>query len=212
MPLPEKVSGLVKRVPFYKDLRQRYDLDRLRRAIAAANPLNVVIGGGQRLYDGWVFTDKDLLDIANPVSWQKLFVPNSIDRILCEHVLEHLSIAECRVALAQCGLYLRPGGLLRVAVPDSYRRDTAYVAEAAPPNAGHQVFYNVDTFTPILIQAGFDATPLEYFDRDEQFHAEPWDEREGMIVRSARFDTQKEFQRGDLHYTSLIIDARKPHR
>src|SRR5581483_8599020 len=121
MPLPEKVSGLVKRVPFYKDLRQRYDLDRLRRAIAAANPLNVVIGGGQRLYDGWVFTDKDLLDIANPVSWQKLFVPNSIDRILCEHVLEHLSIAECRVALAQCGLGAYCESQFRIAIVETRR-------------------------------------------------------------------------------------------
>ena len=190
-------------------MRRRLEIEKLRRRIAAAKPLNVVIGGGQRPYEGWIFTDRDFLDVTQPEDWRILFNQDSIDRILCEHMLEHLTEAQASVALGECYRYLKHGGLLRLAVPDGYRRDAAYIAEAAPPNDGHQVFYNIDTLTQLLSSIGFYVSPLEYFDRDEKFHAQPWDETEGMIVRSARFDQQKNFQRGDLYYTSLIVDARK---
>jgi predicted SAM-dependent methyltransferase len=208
--LGHTLAGIVRRIPFYKELRRNPQLGRLRRRIISSSPLQVVIGGGQTAYDGWIFTDRDLLDITSPHDWSKLFDPDSIDRLLCEHVLEHLSEAESANALAECYRYLKPGGLMRIAVPDGYRRDPAYVAEASPPNAGHKVFFNVDTLPPLLQRVGFSVLPLEYFDQNEQFHAQPWDESEGLIMRSVRFDTQRDFQRGDLYYTSLIVDARKP--
>jgi predicted SAM-dependent methyltransferase len=124
-------------------------------------------------------------------------------------MLEHLSEEQARTTVAECFRYLKPGGLFRVAVPDGYRRDPAYVAEASPPNDGHLVLYNVDTLTALLQSAGFTVTPLEYFDAQEQFYAVPWDEKDGLIMRSARFDKQQDFQRGDLFYTSVIVDARK---
>ncbi len=210
MQLSHTLAGIARRIPFYEELRRKPHRDRLRRQIISSSPLQVVIGGGQTSYEGWIFTDRDFLDITNPRDWRNLFEPNSIDRLLCEHVLEHLSEPECASALAECYRYLKPGGLMRIAVPDGYRRDPAYVAEAAPPNDGHKVFFNIDTLPPLLVSAGFRVLPLEYFDQSEQFHAQPWDEREGLIMRSARFDTQKDFQRGDLYYTSLIVDARKP--
>ena len=72
----------------------------------------------------------------------------------------------------------------------------------------HQML-TTSTLTAALQSVGFTTTPLEYFDAQEQFHAAPWDEKDGLIQRSARFDTQQSFQRGDLFYTSLIVDARK---
>ncbi len=210
MQLGHTLTAIARRVPFYKGVRHKYEIDRLRRLIASSTPLNVVIGGGETSYEGWIFTDRDSLDITSPSEWSKLFTPGSIDRLLCEHVLEHLSEQQGADALAECYRYLKPGGLMRLAVPDGYRRDPAYVAEASPPNDGHKVFYNVDTLTPLMERVGFRVLPLEYFDQSEQFHAQPWDEREGLIMRSARFDTQKDFERGDLYYTSLIVDARKP--
>ncbi len=210
MQVKAKVSALARGVPFYRDIRHKYEIEKLRRAIASAAPLNVVIGGGQTSFAGWIFTDRDFLDITNPNEWSILFQPNSIDRILCEHVLEHLSEEDCRVALTESYRNLKPGGLMRVAVPDGYRRDPVYVKEASPPKDGHQVLYNVDTLTALLRSAGFTTTPLEYFDAHEQFRAVPWDENDGFIQRSARFDTQQNFRRGNLFYTSLIVDARKP--
>ncbi len=124
-------------------------------------------------------------------------------------MLEHLSEGEAQAALTECYRYLKLNGLFRLAVPDVYRRDPRYVKEVAPPADGHKVLYNVDTLTALLQSVGFKTTPLEYFDAQEQFHAFTWEQNEGLIMRSVRFDTQQEFQRDGLFYTSLIVDARK---
>ena len=80
---------------------------------------------------------------------------------MAEHVLEHLSESECILALQQCRLYLRHGGLLRLAVPDGYRRDSAYMAEVTPPKDGHKMLFTVDSLVSMLESAGFRAVPLE---------------------------------------------------
>jgi predicted SAM-dependent methyltransferase len=209
MSVANALVRIARQIPFYCDVRRRVQIEQLRRKVASTTPLNLVIAGGETSYEGWIFTDRDLLDVTQPADWAALFAPDSIDRILCEHLLEHLTAAEARVALCECYRYLKADGLLRLAVPDGYRRDPAYVAEAAPPNDGHQVFYNVHTLTTLVSSVGFDVAPLEYFDEHEKFHARQWNEHEGMIARSARFDSQEKFRRGDLYYTSLIIDARK---
>jgi predicted SAM-dependent methyltransferase len=193
----------------YKRLTRKRRVWNLHKAISSAKPLKIVLGAGPTEFRGWIQTDKELLDVTSPRDWGELFEPASIDSVLSEHMLEHLTESEARIALRECYRYLKPGGLLRIAVPDGYRRDPKYVAEVSPPNDGHKMLYNVDNLTAALRNAGFTTTPLEYFDAQEQFHASPWDEKDGLIQPSIRFDTQKEFQRGDLFYTSVIIDARK---
>jgi len=199
-----KQSGL------YKQLSRRRRVSNLRKQAATARPLKVMLGAGPVRLPGWLQTDKELLDVTSPSDWSALFEPESIDSLLSEHMLEHLTETEARIALTECYRYLKRGGLFRIAVPDGYRRDAAYVAEASPPNDGHQALYNIDTLTALLQSVGFATTPLEYFDAQEQFHAVPWDEKEGLVRRSARFDTQQDFRRGNLFYTSVIVDARKP--
>lgn len=209
MLLKKSAPQSLRQSSLYKQLSRKRRVWNLRKQISAANPLKVVLGAGPTHFAGWLQTDIELLDVTSPTDWNALFEPNSIDSLLSEHMLEHLNDEEARVALAECYRYLKPGGLFRIAVPDGNRRDPAYVAEAAPPNDGHQVFYTVDTLTAVLQRAGFKTTALEYFDADEVFHANLWDEMEGYIQRSARFDTQQAFRHGDLFYTSVIVDARK---
>ena len=199
----------LKRSSIYQQLNRKRRQWLLRKQFSNANPLRVILGAGPITFDGWFQTDKELLDVTSPEDWSILFKPESIDYVMSEHMLEHLSEDEARIAATECYRYLKPGGLFRVAVPDGFRRDAAYVKEAAPPNDGHKVFYNVNTLTALLEGVGFKTTPLEYFDAAEQFRAITWDEKDGMIRRSARFDTQQDFKRDGLFYTSLIIDARK---
>lgn len=209
MILTKYAPPTLKRSSIYQQLNRKRRQWLLRKQLNNASPLRVILGAGPIKFEGWFQTDKELLDVTSPDDWNVLFKPDSIDRVLSEHMLEHLTEDEGRIAAGECFRYLKPGGLFRVAVPDGYRRDPAYVKEAAPPNDGHQVFYNVNTLTALLEGAGFRTTPLEYFDAQEQFHATTWDEEDGMIRRSVRFDTQQDFQRDGLFYTSLIIDARK---
>jgi predicted SAM-dependent methyltransferase len=199
----------LKQAGLYQRLSRERRLRSLRRQIAAAQPLRIVIGSGPTAFAGWLATDQAILDITSPSDWSSLFAANSIDRLLAEHVLEHLSEADCVIALRESYRYLKRPGLFRIAVPDGYRRDPVYVAEVSPPHDGHQVLCNVDSLTALLESVGFVVTPLEYFDAKEEFHSVPWDEQEGHVYRSLRFDSQVAFQRGKLFFTSLIVDARK---
>lgn len=209
MVLTKLAPQAVKRSSLYKQLMRKRLQSNLRKEISTANPLKVMLGAGPTQVTGWFQTDKEILDVTSPDDWSILFTPDSIDSLLSEHMLEHLSEEEARAALTECYRYLKPKGLFRLAVPDGNRRDPMYVKEVAPPADGHKMLFTIDTLTAMLRSVGFATTPLEYFDADERFHAFAWDQNEGMIMRSVRFDTQQEFQRDGLFYTSLIVDARK---
>ena len=209
MILTKYAPQTVKQSSVYKRLMKKRLQWKLRKEVSTASPLKVMLGAGPSQYAGWFQTDKDILDVTSPEDWSILFAPNSIDSLLSEHMLEHLSEDEARSALTDCYRYLKPKGLFRLAVPDGYRRDPAYVKEVSPPNDGHKMLYNIDSLTALLQSVGFATTPLEYFDAQERFHAIGWDQNDGMIRRSVRFDTQQAFQRDGLFYTSLIVDARK---
>jgi predicted SAM-dependent methyltransferase len=173
-------------------------------------PLNVIIGAKDTEYSDWLPTDLPLLDVGLRRSWQWLFRTDSIDRLLSEHVFEHLDEQQNRAAFQNCFTFLKPGGRLRIAVPDGNRRDASYVAEVTPPHDGHKSLFTITSLTKMLEDTGFSVQPLEYFDENEVFHAESWHPADGMVLRSKPFDRQIAFQRGDLYYTSLIVDAFKP--
>ena len=191
-------------------VRQALRLRAIRTEAKTIRPLNVILGAGPITMQGWVATDSEVLDVTSSRAWKRLFVPGSIDRLMAEHLFEHLSDAECGRAFTECFRYLRPGGLLRIAVPDGNRKDAVYSDEIRPPKDGHQLLFTVDDLTQRLIRAGFRVTPLEFFDAKEEFHCYPWNEDDGLIRRSARYDRRERFKRGAVYYTSLIVDARKP--
>ena len=209
MVLTKFAPQAVKQSSLYKQLMRKRQQWKLRSELSTATPLRVILGAGPTKCDGWFQTDKEILDVTSPDDWSRLFAPGSIDTLLSEHMLEHLSEEEAQSALVECHRYLKPRGLFRLAVPDGYRRDPAYLKEVAPPADGHKMLYTIDTLTALLQSAGFETKPLEYFDAEERFHAFAWDQKDGMIMRSVRFDTQQEFQRNGFFYTSLIVDARK---
>jgi predicted SAM-dependent methyltransferase len=187
--------------------KRRKDLARL---IHQSEELNIIIGAGSSTYAGWISTDVDTLDITSEADWQHYFQPGTINHLLSEHVFEHLSEQQCKTTFRLCFKYLTAGGKLRVAVPDGYRRDKVYASAVRPPQDGHLMLFTVDNLTAMLQEAGFQVTPLEYFDAADCFHAVEWDIADGKINRSAKFDKREKFKRDNVHYTSLIVDAVKP--
>ena len=190
--------------------RQRARLERLART---SRPLRVVLGSGSVDAAGWIGTDIDQLDIVAEQNWRRYFREGDIDAILAEHVWEHLTDAQAASAARQCFRYLRPGGRLRVAVPDGLHPDPSYVDAVRPGGSGpgandHKVLYTVHTLRSVFDNAGFDTRALEYFDEGGQFHFVEWDPADGMIRRSRRFDPRN--ADGQLHYSSIILDAVKP--
>lgn len=188
--------------------RQRRQVSELH-ALAWRPLKRVVVGAGPTHYDGWVSTDMQALNLLEPATWRRFVAPGTLDAILAEHVWEHLTPEQAVVAAGTCFQFLKPGGYLRVAVPDGHHPDPAYINDVRPGGTGdgaddHKVLYTHDTFAQVFATAGFEVRKYEYFDADGVFHAEPWDEKQGLIRRSQRFDARNA---QSLVYTSIVLDA-----
>jgi len=183
------------------------------KALARAKFKGIVIGSAGTNFEGWVSTDKDTLDLLDENTWKRYIEPDSLNAILAEHVWEHLSPREAAIAARTCYLFLKPGGRLRVAVPDGYHPDPSYIESVKPGGTGsgaddHQVLYTYLTFGDLFAGAGYEVYIHEYFDENGQFHYNDWNPSDGMIQLSKRYDSRNSGER--LAYTSVVLDAVKP--
>jgi predicted SAM-dependent methyltransferase len=76
------------------------------------------------------------------------------------------------------------------------------------PAATHKIIYDYETFKSVFEKAGFEVSLLEYCDENGDFHFVYWNEEDGKIGRSFRFDTRNSIDK--LGMVSVIIDAKKP--
>lgn len=186
--------------------------------ISLNHPLKIIIGAGEQSYPGWIATQQEQLDLLNRDDWEASFADRPIDALLCEHVWEHLTEEQGRLAAAICYDYLKPGGYLRCAVPDGNFPDETYQdiiqiggpGPAAHPAADHKIVYEYELFADVFRKAGFEVDLLEYCDANGRFHYNQWDPKQGIIYRSLLLDHRN--QKGDLKSVSIIVDARKPVR
>jgi predicted SAM-dependent methyltransferase len=199
------------------DLRLRSKLRHLVRKYRLAQLSGyqlkrIVIGSGGTSFEGWVPTERDELDLLSESDWEHYFEESSLDAILAEHVWEHLTFEESLAAARTCHRFLKPGGYLRVAVPDGYHPNPHYIAEVKPGGNGvgaddHKALYTYAALSKLFESAGFTVNLLEYFDEDGHFHFVDWLSSDGFIERSKRFDSRN--CDTALSYTSIILDAIK---
>jgi predicted SAM-dependent methyltransferase len=184
-----------------------------RRTPRINDAKRIVVGAARTAYPGWISTNRATLDLLKREDFARHWVPGSREIFLAEHVWEHLTEEQGRAAAAHCFEFLRPGGRLRIAVPDGLNPDPEYREYVRPGGSGpgaddHKILYTAATLKALLEGAGFTCTLLEYWDEAGLFQAIEWDAKQGHIMRSRRFDPRN--QGGSLRYTSLIIDAIKP--
>lgn len=188
-------------------------LSKLLRAFLSCIPVKtyskIIIGAADTGQNGFLSTDIDLLDVTKPKDWSKLFYKGKLTNIVAEHVFEHLSHKECLRAFMLCYEYLDHGGVLRIAVPDKYRKDLAYVREVKPPADGHKSYFGFDDLSNMLENVGFKTKKLEWHDKRGVFHHTAYSKAHGKISRSLANDRQSKFKVDGHYYTSLIIDAIK---
>ncbi|SNT01598.1 Methyltransferase domain-containing protein [Geodermatophilus pulveris] len=111
---------------------------RLRQLHDSGAPLLLNLGSGTYNVPGWVNIDlwgwHAAWGVHPDVVWdlrRPLPLPDgAVDAVFMEHVLEHLPAREGLGALEQCHRLLRPGGVLRLSVPDFGRYARSYVAAA----------------------------------------------------------------------------------
>ncbi len=204
--------------PILRPLRRRADLEaergRIRDEILqcqrAGKAVKIIIGAGQTRYPGWIATDMPAFDALNRKHWERLFPPQSLDRVLAEHVFEHLRPDQLGAFLAIAADYLAPGGRIRIAVPDGSHPDPAYIQRVKPGGSGvgaddHKVLYTGESLGKALRDSGYQYRLLEHFDAAGNFQRRAWQAEDGFVQRSAEHDRRN--AGGQLNYTSVIVDC-----
>ena len=125
--------------------------------------MNLNLGSGQKSVENYLCVDKSprlllsklqfgnflrsMLEKNYEVPWDKeikymdvrklKFRENSVSNIYSSHLLEHLYFYEARKLLDDCYFFLKPGGVLRLALPDYHEFISQYVSNSAvdPINA-----------------------------------------------------------------------------
>jgi predicted SAM-dependent methyltransferase len=76
--------------------------------------LKLNIGAGEVEIEGFVPIDKRFGDEAYPLRYES----NSVDEIRASHILEHFGHGESQDVVGEWARVLKPGGKIRIAVPD----------------------------------------------------------------------------------------------
>ena len=185
----------------------------LRQQIESHDRIRLAIGAESDCSEDWIAAECDQLDLVNSASWSCFLQKSSVDAILAEQVWEHLSEQDGKTAARNCFQFLRPGGYLRVAVPDGFHPSQQRQMLRSPDSsetsrAEHGSLYNHRSFAEVFLQAGFQVQLIEYFDKQGVFHSHHWDVSKGLIKRTLLFDDRNLAQ--PFAYTSLVLDAVKP--
>src|SRR5437868_7824456 len=192
-----------------KRVRSKHQMIRL---VIGAGTTEFFIGPRGSNYDGWLITDRHSLDALDAGDWSALFSESSIDRILAEHVIEHWTESQFLTFLANIEPFVAMTGSIRIAAPDGFHPEPAYIESVKPGGTGegssdHNELNDCSSIERLIAGTNWSCEFLEYYDSEGEFHWKPWRISDGFIERSARFDERN--QERPLSYTSLIFDLTK---
>ncbi|PWU25509.1 MAG: hypothetical protein C5B48_00950 [Candidatus Rokuibacteriota bacterium] len=147
-----------------------------RRIAGEGRDLRLHLASGANRLPGWV--NIDIYGMNPDLQWDLRhgipFPDDSAQAVFLEHFLEHLTLADALAVLDECRRALRPGGTIRVGVPDfgryleSYAGDRSFIEQLRPgrPTSllavaevalahGHRSVWDAATLTLALEEAGF---------------------------------------------------------
>ena len=204
----------------------------IRRYLQTSKEPKLQIGCGPMVVEGWLNTDLEPaaergiihLDICETMP----FPDNSFAIIFSEHVIEHITLESTLQHLHDCRRVLRPGGVLRIALPDLDFLFDYYKPQLTPTQQsfldvmseefhpgfplrsptilfndyvrlwGHQFIYDRRLFADLLTAAGF--TAIEQCKVKESMHASLNGlERHGSAISDAYNKLQ-----------TMVFEASKP--
>lgn len=97
---------------------------KVRRLINANDKVMLNIGCGTDYKEGWINIDNNSdnninrLDLNWDLRYSLPFADNSVDFIFNEHFIEHLTVEESQKSIKDFMRVLKPGGVMRIAMPD----------------------------------------------------------------------------------------------
>ena len=142
--------------------------------LAGTRPLRLHLGCGWSYIENWVNVDlfATRADIAWDLRQGMPLADDSVDAIFHEHMLEHLSLRDGLLFTEECRRVLKPGGVLRIGVPDAGACIDSYSGKGNPDWArsrptgmlavqglfyenGHRAMYDSETLVLMCVAAGF---------------------------------------------------------
>ena len=174
--------------------------------------IKIVVGAGPTKYRGWFSTDIVTLDVTNEEHFKKYFKSKKINRVLAEHVLEHLTDKEIILLVSNLYNYSSDDINIRIAVPDGLHKDEGYINTVKPGGTGigaddHKHLFNYNSLASYFEKYNFTSYPLEYWDENQKFHSKYSNDENGYVIRT--YINDKRNVDGTPRYTSLIVDFRK---
>lgn len=193
LPLGMRNAGKTAVVRFLSPVAAR----RLRRVVAEVRDPKLHLACGRIHLEGWI--NVDLIGSRADVWWDLRYplpiADGSAAGIFHEHLLEHLPLGAAVHFLRECHRLLRPGGILRVAVPDfgRYARDYAlngrFIGQVRPGRPTpllalnevvychqHRSAWDGETLGALLAEIGFEQAAAQPFG-DSRFQPAPDSER-----------------------------------
>lgn len=194
-----------------------YRRQKIRLPVAANKNIKIIVGAAETYQKGWFSTNEQWLDITKETDWKNVFQGKPLlTHVVAEHVFEHLTPQQAADALQHIHRHLRPGGRVRIAVPDGYNPDEDYIRHVGIAGIGddaadHKQLLNVDTLSNLLQESGFETVHVEGYNKDGQLVQNAYDISEGFIMRSRTNpsiaqDSPWSFPDSN---TSLIVDGIK---
>ena len=170
------------------------------------------MGAATTNYPKWIPSNIDTLDLLQEKDFYRVLGNKKINKVLAEHVFEHLEEEDLLIALKNIHKFLMPGGNIRIAVPDGFHRDPSYIEYVKPGGNGpggedHKLLFNYQIMSNLLVESKFKVKLLEYWDESGKFHTTYQNDNLGYIIRC--FINHRYNQDGNPNYTSLIVDAIK---
>jgi len=175
-------------------------------------PIKIICGAGGSKFSGWISTNISQLNILDKNHYIRLFREKIVDNFLCEHVFEHLTKSQMQYVIKTMSIFLKKGGIIRIAVPDGYFPNQDYLNSVKPFGTGpgaddHKVLYNYKTIIKNVPVNLFDISLIEYFNENGKFISKNLDDKNGYIFRS--FKNDKRNVDNKIIYTSIILDLKK---
>lgn len=171
---------------------------RRARRLSTAKPLLLHLGSGQERKSGWINVDLigDPVDLSWNLARPLPFEDGTVDGIFHEHLLEHLPLGAGAAFTRECARVLRPGGTLRIGVPDiatliaDYANGTGKLLARKPgrPTAllalqemfywhRHCAMYDFETLDVLVRWAGLNSALRSEWGRSTVFEPVPDSER-----------------------------------
>lgn len=176
-------------------------------------PIKLIIGASGTSQQNFISTNFNTINLLDSNTWKKYFSENSIDNILAEHVWEHLTLEEGTLAIQTCLNYLKIGGNLRIAVPDSYHPSSTYREMCKPRGSGvgakdHKIFYNIDLMDKLLQSFNdfIEISYKEYYSKENILFTDYLEENKGKILRTEQ--NKRKIDNSHYYYSSLILDIK----